>query len=145
MAVVSAESLALLLSSSEEETRDYLLIPSLCRAAGRSCDSRQLLTSVLACFSLISELQEPETILSGFVLPAMSGILETVQIKFPELEPSVLTVISEIEASRKIFPRPPSGSDLVASSNKDKRDSISSLDSTQSGSDRMKEKVNKLF
>ena len=86
-----------------------------------------------------------ETILSGFVLPALSGILETVQIKFPELEPSVLTVISEIEASRKIFPRPPSGTDLVAASNKDKRDSISSLDSTQSGSDRMKEKVNKLF
>ena len=71
----------------------------------------------------------------------MSGMLETVQIKFPELEPSVLTVISDLEASRKITPR---GSDLAAS-RKDKRDSISSLDPNQSGSDRMKEKVNKLF
>ena len=46
-------------SSSEEETRDHLLIPSLCRAAGRSCDSQELLTSILACFTVISELQEP--------------------------------------------------------------------------------------
>ena len=75
----------------------------------------------------------------------MSGMLETVQIKFPELEPSVLTVISELEDSRKISPQAPSGYDLAAASKKDKRDSISSLDPTQSGSDRMKEKVNKLF
>ena len=59
VAVVSAQNMALLLSSSEEETRDHLLIPSLCRAAGRSCDSQELLTSILACFTVISELQEP--------------------------------------------------------------------------------------
>ena len=75
----------------------------------------------------------------------MSGMLETVRIKFPELEPSVLTLISELEASRKISPRDPSALELAATSNKDKRDSISSLDPTQSGTDRMKEKVNKLF
>ena len=74
----------------------------------------------------------------------MSVMLETVQTKFPELEPLVLTIISELEASRKIPPRGPSGSDLAAS-RKDKRDSISSLDPSQSGSDKMKEKVNKLF
>ena len=58
----------------------------------------------------------------------MSGMLETVRIKFPELEPSVLTLISELEASRKISPRDPSALELAATSNKDKRDSISSLD-----------------
>ena len=165
VAVVSAHSLALLLSSSEEETRDQLLLPSLCRAAARSSHTVDTLTSILACFTVISELQLPgqsvhyhhnyhltriislETLLSGFVLPAMSGMLETVQIKFPELQPSVLTLISDLEASRKISPRgsSSSGSDLAAVSRKDKRDSISSLDPTQSGSDRMKEKVNKLF
>ena len=59
VAVVSAHSLALLLSCSEEETRDHLLIPSLCRAAARSCNSQDLLTSLLACFTVISELQLP--------------------------------------------------------------------------------------
>ena len=59
VAVVSAHSLAVLLSSSEEETRDHLLIPSLCRAAARSCHSQDLLTSLLACFTVISELQLP--------------------------------------------------------------------------------------
>ena len=85
--------------------------------------------------------------ISGFVLPALAALLETVQQDFPELETSVLVVMSEVEASRRV--QEPSGSSRTPT----RRDSASSAPWSQtepvmgspSGSEKVKEKVNKLF
>ena len=160
VAVVTAHQLAEVLPWCTEETRDQMLISELRRAVERCGERQDLLASLLSCFTVISELQEPgqsqsaltashlsplETILTGFVLPALTGVLDTVSQKYPHLECSVLTIISQIEATRTL-PTGVSGSeDAPMSSRREKRDSVSSGDQTQSGSDRMKEKVNKIF
>ena len=159
MAVVTAQQVCEVVASCEVETRDQMLIPELCRAAERSGDCPELVTSLLSCFSVISGLEESgqsrplnlitkifslETILSGFVLPALTGVLDTVSQKYPELECSVLTVIAELEASRRL-PHKSHGAAGPGEAPREKRDSISSVDQAPSGSDRMKDKVNKLF
>ena len=83
--------------------------------------------------------------ISGFVLPALAALLETVQQDFPELETSVLVVMSEVEASRRV--QEPSSSSRTPT----RRDSASSapwsepVTGSPSGSEKVKEKVNKLF
>ena len=74
-------------------------------------------------------------------------MLEAARRKYPDLESSVISVISELEASRGLTGRscPLGGAGAVEGPGREKRDSISSVDQAQSGSDRMKEKVNKLF
>eukprot|EP00092_Neocalanus_flemingeri_P000947 GFUD01001010.1.p1 GENE.GFUD01001010.1~~GFUD01001010.1.p1 ORF type:complete len:1137 (+),score=328.05 GFUD01001010.1:129-3539(+) len=89
------------------DIRDQLLLPTLCAApaswATKSFANKQeLCSTLLTSLSFVPELHEPESIISGFVLPALVALLETVQQDFPELEPSVMVVMSEVESSRRI-------------------------------------------
>jgi len=136
-----------------QEIRDQLLLPTLCSAPARWAtrtfvNKQELCSTLLTSLSFVPELHAPESILSGFVLPALATLLETVQQDFPELESSVLVVMSEVEASRRIQ-EPSAGKSPV------RRDSNSSAvlssdlvvgsPSSASGSEKVKEKVNKLF
>ena len=59
VAVVTAQEVAEMLSWCEVDIRDQMVIPELCRGVRRCWDSQELLASLLACFSVISQLQEP--------------------------------------------------------------------------------------
>ena len=92
-----------------------------------------------------------ESIISGFVLPALAALLETVQQDFPELEPSVLVVMSEVEASRRIqepsanISRTPVRRDSTSSAAWSSSELAVGSPSSASGSEKVKDKVNKLF
>jgi len=135
------------------DIRDQLLLPTLCMApntwSNKAFDNKQeLCSTLLTAFSFVPELHEPESMISGFVLPALASLLELVQKELPDLETSVLVVMSEVEASRRV--NEPSGRTLA------RRDSTQSAPwtspdlsagspSSSSGSEKVKEKVNKLF
>ena len=91
-----------------------------------------------------------ESMISGFVLPALAALLEAVQKDFPELETSVLVVMSEVEASRRVqepsaSSRSQSRRDSASSAPWSSADQITGSPSSATGSEKVKEKVNKLF
>jgi len=132
------------------DIRDQLLLPTLCAAPASwstktFANKQELCSTLLTSLSFVPELHEPESMISGFVLPALAALLETVQQDFPELETSVLVVMSEVEASRRVqepSSRTPTRRDSASSG---PWSSTEPVTGSPSGSEKVKEKVNKLF
>jgi len=135
------------------DIRDQLILPTLCGAPAIWTDKsgvnkQELCSTLLTALSFVPELHEPESMISGFVLPALASLLELVQRECPDLETSVLVVMSEVEASRRIqepSSRTPARRDSTQSAPWTSPDLSAGLHSPASGSEKVKEKVNKLF
>ena len=95
------------------------------------------------CLDLMTSSFSLESIVSGFILPTLANLLEKVSSESPELEASILSIMAEVEASRRIVGK----EGRRASTNSSSSDHMAGLGSpsTPSSSEKVKEKVNKLF
>ena len=131
---------------------EQLLIPLICQVSvslktNKIINKENLFRLLLSTFNIISELQTTETILSGFVLPALCDLTDLIKLQFPHLQEDLEQIISSLEASRntKILEK---GESLSSQKSHDEYlDEAVNLNDLhqQTNSEKVKEKVNKLF
>jgi len=140
LVIMTVQQFGRLLLKSSQDIRHQLLLPILCSAPSRSLE---ICSAIANSLSVIPELHEPESIVSGFILPTLANLLEKVSSESPELEASILSIMAEVEARRRIVGK----EGRRASTNSSSSDHMAGLGSpsTPSSSEKVKEKVNKLF
>ena len=128
------------------------MIPLICQVSvslktNKIINKENLIRLLLSTFNIISELQTTETILSGFVMPALCDLTDLIKLQFPHLQEDLEQIISSLEAGRNVKILEKGESLTVGKSNDEYSDGAVNLNDLhqQTNSEKMKEKVNKLF
>ena len=128
------------------------MIPLICQVSvslktNKIINKENLIRLLLSTFNIISELQTTETILSGFVMPALCDLTDLIKLQFPHLQEDLEQIISSLEAGRNVKILEKGESLTVGKSNDEYSDGAVNLSDLhqQTNSEKMKEKVNKLF
>ena len=128
------------------------MIPLICQVSvslktNKIINKENLIRLLLSTFNIISELQTTETILSGFVMPALCDLTDLIKLQFPHLQEDLEQIISSLEAGRNVKILEKGDSLTVGKSYDEYSDGAVNLNDLhqQTNSEKMKEKVNKLF
>ena len=123
------------------------MIPLICQVSvslktNKIINKENLIRLLLSTFNIISELQTTETILSGFVMPALCDLTDLIKLQFPHLQEELEQIISSLEAGRNVKILEKGESLTVGKSNDEYSEGAVNLNDLhqQTNSEKMKEK-----